>query len=134
MAKQNFGEQDNEFGIQKPYTQYANDYEIIVSVDDFKQRFNRKFKIATLTQENTIILESYIHIGQDNRNPNNYLCYKLENGKPIQTEINNVVRAKKFSYTYSDLFENNVLCFVGYISPLSKIKEIIRDRNENQPK
>lgn len=131
MAKQNFGEQDNEFGIQKPYTQYANDYEIIVSVDDFKQRLNRKFKIATLTPENTIILESYIHIGQDSRNPNNYLCYKLENGKPIQTEINNTVKAKKFSNSYSDLFENNILCFVGYISPLTRIKEIIRERNKS---
>lgn len=113
---------DNEFS--KPsHVEYEKEYAIINNETEFKNFIGHKYKIAWLNDRGKKCLRSYILIGVDRTNAENFVSVDLVNGK---SQPKNVDSVKHFS----KIFTSKNLVFAGYIPP-EQILEILKLKEQN---
>lgn len=110
---------EDDMKIKPSHRDYENEYEIIENREQFNSKvISHKYKIAWLNERNRLCLRSFILLGYDRENKENYVSIDVINGIK-QDEI-------KVIKHYSEIFNNNTLVFVGYIPDndfiISKIK------------
>jgi hypothetical protein len=101
-------EQKDEFGINKPYNEYENQFEIIDNKEDFLKYIGRKFKLAWINERDKLCLKSFIFVGQDNENKEQFVAVKVIKGISQP-------KTKEDIHKYSEFFMKEKLVFVGFV-------------------
>lgn len=107
-----FSENENEFekeNLRKPsHREYEKDFEIIENKEQFDEKIiSHKYKIAWLNDRGRLCLRSFILLGHDRENRENYVSIDVIKG--IKNDEIKIIKH------YSEIFNDNNLVFAGYL-------------------